>query len=67
MNATITLRLPVDCKHFLADQAARNGSSQNSEIVRCIRDRMEKLATTGVKFGDQSPAVAGDNNRPGDD
>lgn len=54
----IAIRLPADAKAFIAGQAIRNGSSQNSEIVRCIRDRMEKMATTGVEFGDQSPVAA---------
>ncbi|ESX31958.1 regulatory protein [Mesorhizobium sp. LSHC440B00] len=42
------VRLPADVKAFIASQAARNGSSQNSEIVRCIRDRIDqtKTATT---------------------
>lgn len=58
MPTHITLRLPQDAKAFIAGQAARNSSSQNSEIVRCIRDRMEKMATTGAEFGDLSPAGA---------
>lgn len=58
----ICIRLPQDAKAFIAAQAARNSSSQNSEIVRCIRDRMAKMATTGVEFGDQSPAEAEDHN-----
>lgn len=41
----ITLRLPGDAKAFVEGQAKRNGSSQNSEIIRCIRDRMEKMET----------------------
>jgi len=36
------VRLPEELKAFIADQAALNSSSQNSEIVRCIRERMEK-------------------------
>jgi predicted HicB family RNase H-like nuclease len=43
------VRLPQDVKAFIAAQAERNSSSQNSEIVRCIRDRMDlktKTATT---------------------
>lgn len=62
MPKHITLRLPPDAKAFIATQAARNSSSQNSEIVRCIRDRMEKMATAGVEFGDLSPAAAEDHN-----
>lgn len=59
----ISIRLPQDAKAFIAAQAARNSSSQNSEIVRCIRDRMERVATTGSEFGDQNPAEAGNSNR----
>ncbi|TBE73766.1 Arc family DNA-binding protein [Rhizobium beringeri] len=45
------VRLPVEMKAFVADQSERNGSSQNSEIIRCIRERMEKVrpqAATGT-------------------
>jgi hypothetical protein len=38
----LMLRLPADCKTWLAEQSRKNASSQNSEIVRCIRERMEK-------------------------
>ncbi|MDR7034521.1 Arc family DNA-binding protein [Mesorhizobium sp. BE184] len=48
MNTTVTLRLPADAKAFLEAQAHRNGSSQNSEIVRCIRDRMDRETKTAT-------------------
>jgi hypothetical protein len=57
------VRLPPDAKAFIAAQAQRNTSSQNSEIVRCIRDRMERVATTGSQFGDQNPVEAGNRTR----
>ncbi len=60
------VRLPHDAKAFIAAQSERNGSSQNSEIIRSIRDRMERVATTGSKFGDQSPVEAGDIINQGD-
>lgn len=44
-KASTSLRLPQDVKAFIKAQAARNGSSQNSEIVRCIRDRMDQTKT----------------------
>ena len=44
----IAIRLPHDAKAFIAAQAARNGSSQNSEIVRCIRDRMDRETKTAI-------------------
>ncbi|NKJ03450.1 Arc family DNA-binding protein [Rhizobium sp. SG741] len=39
----ILVRMPEELKTFLADQAARYGSSQNSEIIRCIRERMDRV------------------------
>ena len=38
----IIVRLPPDVKKWLADEADRNGSSQNSEILRSLRERMER-------------------------
>ncbi|MDC7745005.1 Arc family DNA-binding protein [Rhizobium binxianense] len=39
----IMLRLPHEAKSFVEAEAKRNHSSQNSEIIRCIVERMEKL------------------------
>ena len=36
------LRLPPDLKTWIQAQAQKNGASQNSEIIRAIRDRMER-------------------------
>ena len=36
------LRLPPDLKDWIAAQAKINGSSQNSEVIRAIRERMER-------------------------
>ena len=63
MIERITLRLPRDVKAFIAAQAQRNTSSQNSEIVRCIRDRMKRMATTGDEIGVLAPAEAGNRTR----
>ena len=38
----VQLRLPPDLKAWIAAQAEQNASSQNSEIVRAIRERMER-------------------------
>lgn len=38
------LRLPPDVKLWLHKQSKRNASSQNSEIVRAIRERMDREA-----------------------
>ncbi len=33
----LQLRLPADLKDWLKSEATRNGSSQNSEIIRALR------------------------------
>lgn len=40
------LRLPADLKVWIAAQAAKSASSQNSEVVRAVRERMNR---EGVK------------------
>jgi predicted HicB family RNase H-like nuclease len=39
------LRLPPDLKAWLTAQADKNGASQNSEVIRAIRERMDRTAT----------------------
>ena len=36
----LKVRLPRDVKDWLVEQAAENASSQTSEIVRAVRERM---------------------------
>lgn len=36
------VRFPVDVKRWLASQARKNASSQASEVVRSIRERMDR-------------------------
>ncbi|MCF3595475.1 Arc family DNA-binding protein [Rhodobacteraceae bacterium LMO-12] len=36
------LRLPPDLKDWIKAQAAQNHSSQNSEVIRAIRERMQR-------------------------
>jgi Arc-like DNA binding domain len=38
----LLLRLPKDVEAWLESEAAYNGASQNSEIIRSLRARMEK-------------------------
>jgi predicted HicB family RNase H-like nuclease len=38
----LTLRLPSRIKRWLAREAVQNASSQNSEIIRALRERMER-------------------------
>ncbi|KQT03184.1 MULTISPECIES: Arc family DNA-binding protein [unclassified Rhizobium] len=42
-----TFRLPDDVRLFLDQQAEQNGSSQNSEIIRAVRERMIKFQSVG--------------------
>lgn len=37
------LRLPLDLKNWLKAEAEKNGSSQNSEVIRAVRDRMAQV------------------------
>jgi hypothetical protein len=41
----IPIRLPRDAKDWIKAEAVRNGSSQNSEIIRAIRERMAREAS----------------------
>ncbi|WP_439618342.1 Arc family DNA-binding protein [Shinella sp.] len=52
-KVTTSLRIPLDVKAFVDQEAERNGSSQNSEIIRAVRERMDR-----VKRGEM-PAPAG--------
>ncbi len=45
----LKIRIPSDLKRFIAIQAERNKSSQNSEIVRCIRERMDRQTKTATE------------------
>ncbi len=45
----LKIRIPKDLKSFIALQAERNKCSQNSEIVRCIRERMERQTKTATE------------------
>lgn len=40
------LRLPDDLKAWIEEQARLNGASQNSEVIRAIRERMERAEPT---------------------
>jgi hypothetical protein len=57
----IMVRLPRDVKTWLMEQAAENASSQSSEIVRAVRERM---ARRGSASQDQAPAPSNPNDKP---
>jgi hypothetical protein len=41
----LKVRLPRDVKDWLVGQVAENASSQTSEIVRAVRERMQRVQT----------------------
>ncbi|MBS1166445.1 MAG: hypothetical protein H6R00_2470 [Proteobacteria bacterium] len=45
MASRLLVRLPADVKEYLEREASENASSQNSEVVRCIRSAMKKVGT----------------------
>lgn len=47
----LQLRLPRDLKEWLSREAERNGCSQNSEVVRSIRERMERESASDQGWG----------------
>ncbi|KZL24697.1 hypothetical protein PsWM33_02371 [Pseudovibrio sp. WM33] len=51
------IRIPPDTKKFLLAQTERNASSVNSEIVRCIRHRMDDLGRAANNNLMQSDAL----------
>lgn len=52
-DTKLLCRLPPEIKGFLKRQADRFGSSMNSEVVRSIRERMDRLE-------EEIPASAGE-------
>lgn len=45
----LKIRIPKELKSFIEYQAAINKSSQNSEIIRCIRERMGRQTKTATE------------------
>jgi Arc/MetJ-type ribon-helix-helix transcriptional regulator len=43
----IGIRFPEDVKRFIDEQAELNGCSRNSEVIRAIRERMNRLERDG--------------------
>lgn len=44
IDPQMRIRVPVEAKDYIARQARRNGSSQTSEIIRCIIEKMDRDA-----------------------
>lgn len=62
IKAYTSLRLPLDVKAYIEDQAKENSSSQNSEIVRAIRASMK---AKGVAEAATSPRQVPSNPSTG--
>ena len=45
LTKALQLRLPADLKAWIEEEAKRNASSQNSEIIRALRERSERTET----------------------
>jgi hypothetical protein len=61
-HTKITTRLPEPYTDWLRVEAARNGSSMNSEIIRAVRERMERCRAASLNDGVRPPARDGDGN-----
>jgi hypothetical protein len=46
-TTTILIHVPLDVKRWIEKEAARMLASQNSEILRCIRARMDSAERAG--------------------
>ncbi|MCF7647313.1 Arc family DNA-binding protein [Pseudochrobactrum asaccharolyticum] len=49
MAPKLQVRFPPELKEFIELEAKKNSSSQNSEIIRCIRERMERVGFKTIK------------------
>lgn len=54
-RSQILLRVPRDLKSWVEAQAEINGSSQNSEIIRAIRERMNRTTTGDATAKQETP------------
>jgi hypothetical protein len=45
---TLLVRLPVELKEWLEKESGRNLSSQGSEVVRAVRQRMESVQSSAA-------------------
>lgn len=43
------LRIPADLRAFIEAEAKRHASSLNSEVIRCIRYRMDNRLNVGTE------------------
>jgi hypothetical protein len=50
-TVTVLLRVPKSVKEWIELEAARTLASQNSEILRCIRDKMDEQLSRKATAG----------------
>ena len=43
LDPQVNMRIPADLKSWIQAQSLKNGSSQNSEVVRALRERKERI------------------------
>ncbi|MCO5077255.1 MAG: hypothetical protein M9937_16425 [Chelatococcus sp.] len=60
----LMLRLPTDLKRFMMREAKRNGSSQNSEIVRAIREKLDRMKNDDGAHAVESRSVVAETKPP---
>lgn len=53
----LMVRIPADVKEYLVQQCEKYGSSQNSEIIRSVRERMEREPAAVTPAKDKTAAA----------
>jgi len=53
----MTVSLPVDATEFLDREAEKDCTSRNAQIVRSIRERMEKVTAGEALVGEAPPSL----------
>lgn len=53
LSSQIKLRLPRDLKSWVEQESEINKSSQNSEVIRALRERQER--TTAIQRREETP------------
>jgi hypothetical protein len=57
-SANVLVRLPPALKAWIVEEAARNCASHNSEIVRSVRERMEREQANAALARAKERAIA---------
>jgi hypothetical protein len=57
-SANVLVRLPPALKAWIVAEAEKNCASHNSEIVRCVRERMERELANAALTRAKERAIA---------